>query len=225
MPHLGVACVMFGALGLYYAFFASPADYQQGEAVRIMYLHVPAATMAMGVYVGMAVFSLIFLVWRHSVADVLARASAPAGAVFTLIALITGSLWGKPMWGAWWVWDARLTSFLVLFFLYLGYMAIARQAQQDVPAQKICAVLAIIGCVNIPIIKFSVDWWNTLHQPASILRSGGIAIDPQMLVPLGLMMVAFVLAYLFLALYSARTMLWEARIRRARMKALMGLVR
>lgn len=220
LPHFIVGAVFAFGLGLYFAWFNSPPDYQQGETVRIMYLHVPCASISMAVYAIMAISSIMFLVWRHSLADVIARASAPAGAAFTLIALLTGSLWGKPMWGAWWVWDARLTSYLVMFFLYLGYMAIARQASNDVAAQKICAVLAIIGAVNIPIIKFSVDWWNTLHQPASILRAGGVAIDSAMLIPLGLMALAFGLFYGVIVLYGTRTLLLDAKTRRLQMNML-----
>lgn len=219
-PWTATSCVLAFICGLYYAWLGSPVDYQQGETVRIMYIHVPAASMAMGVYGVMAISSIMFLVWKHSVADVIARASAPVGAAFTLIALATGALWGKPMWGTWWVWDARLTSFLVLFFIYLGYIAIARQANHDTAAQKICAILAIIGAINIPIIKFSVDWWNTLHQPASIFRAGGIAIAPEMLVPLGIMALAFALFYATMMLYGVRTKLLSAKIRRLQMQAM-----
>lgn len=220
IPWTGAACCLAFICGLYYAWLGSPVDYQQGETVRIMYIHVPAASLAMGIYSIMAVSSIVFLVWRHSVADVIARASAPVGAAFTLIALTTGALWGKPMWGAWWVWDARLTSFLILFFLYLGYMAIARQANHDTAAQKICAILAIIGAINIPIIKFSVDWWNTLHQPASIFREGGTSIAPAMQLPLGIMALAFVLFYITMMLYGVRTKLMSAKIRRLQMLAM-----
>ena len=220
LPFVSIGCAAAFLSGLYYALLASPVDYQQGETVRIMYIHVPAASMAMSVYAVMAACSIIFLVWRHSVADVIARASAPVGAAFTLIALVTGALWGKPMWGAWWVWDARLTSFLVMFFLYLGYMAVARQADDDTAAQKICAVLAIVGAINIPIIKFSVDWWNTLHQPASIFRAGGPSIAPEMLTPLGLMALGFALFYATIMLYGVRVILTKAKIRRIQMRAM-----
>ncbi len=218
LPHLVVTAIFALVLGLYYALCDSPPDYQQGETVRILYLHVPAAMISMMVYTVMAFASLVFLVWKHSVADVIARASAPVGAALTFITLITGSLWGKPMWGAWWVWDARLTSYLILFFLYLGYLAIARQADNDTAAQKICAVLAILGAINIPIIKFSVTWWNTLHQPASLFREGGNAIDSSMMLPLSLMILAFALFYTIIVLYEARTLLMGAKIRRLQMK-------
>jgi len=213
-PFLLVLLGMSLAAGLYLGLFASPADYQQGEAVRIMYIHVPSAWMALFIYTNMAVASFVFLVWRHSVADMFARASASIGACFAFLTLVTGSLWGKPMWGAWWVWDARLTSMLILFFLYLGYLALARQAEGDEPAQKTCAILALVGFVNIPIIKFSVEWWNTLHQPASLFRAGGAAIATPMLVPLLLMGLAFTCFYLLLAICKIRTIVAHAKIRR-----------
>ncbi len=173
LPFLAVGCLLSFAAGLYLAWFASPPDYQQGHTVLIMYIHVPAAWFAMGIYAFMGLCSLVFLVWRHPLADVLARSSAPVGALFTAICLITGALWGKPMWGAYWVWDARLTSMLILFFIYLGYLALARQSDQDLANQRICAYINLVGLINLPIIKFSVDWWNTLHQPASVFRMDG----------------------------------------------------
>src|SRR5688500_2623414 len=179
LPFLAAAAILLLALGLYLALFVAPPDYQQGDSVRIMYVHVPAAVMAMACYVFMAFSALGTLVWRHPLADVSARAAAPLGAAFTFLGLVTGSVWGRPMWGAWWVWDARLTSFLVLFVMYLGLIALWRAFDDPARAGRTAAVLILVGFINIPVIKFSVDWWNTLHQPASLLRIGGPAIYPK----------------------------------------------
>ncbi|MEO9902248.1 heme ABC transporter permease [Nisaea sp.] len=205
--------ILTGAAGLYFALFASPADYQQGETVRIMYVHVPSAWMAMFVYVVMAAAAGSFLIWKHPLADVAAQAAAPVGAAFTLMALITGSLWGQPMWGTWWVWDARLTSVLILFFLYLGYIALVNAFDDPERGSKAGAILLLVGVVNIPIIKFSVDWWNTLHQPASVARMDGPSIDPSMLLPLLLMAGAFKLYFLYLLIVRMRGELMARRIR------------
>ena len=171
--------------------FAAPPDYQQGETVRIMYLHVPAAWLATFIYGVMTVAALGTLVWRHPLADAAQKAAAPIGAAFTFICLVTGSLWGKPMWGTYWVWDARLTSVLVLFLIYLGLIALWRAIEDPGRAARGAAILTLVGAVNMPIIKFSVDWWNTLHQPASVLRLGGRRSSPTMLCPLLVMAVAF----------------------------------
>lgn len=187
---MAVGAALFG-VGIYYALFASPPDYQQGESVRIMYVHVPAAWMAMFVYMVMAAASFTALVWRHPLALLAGKAAAPIGAVFTALALVTGALWGKPMWGTYWVWDGRLTSVLVLFFLYLGYMALWQAMEDEDKAGRAASILALVGVVNIPIIKFSVDWWNTLHQPASVMRLDGPTIDGSMLVPLVLVALAY----------------------------------
>ena len=181
-------------IGLPWALVFSPADYQQGESVRIMYVHVPSAWMALFIYLVVAALSAASLIWRHTLADILARAASPIGACFTALALATGSLWGKPMWGAWWVWDARLTSVLVLLFLYLGHIALARAFDDPQRGARAAALLAVVGVVNLPIIKFSVDWWSTLHQPSSILKLGGPTIHASMLWPL-LMMIAGFMAY------------------------------
>lgn len=173
--------------GLYFALVTSPADYQQGETVRIMYVHVPAAWMALFAYMVLATAGGVGLVWRYPLAFLAARATAPIGASFTFLALATGSLWGEPMWGTWWAWDARLTSVLVLFFLYVGYIVLVNAFDDPGRGERAGAILALVGVVNIPIIKWSVDWWNTLHQPASITRLGTPAIHPEMLVPLLLM--------------------------------------
>ena len=214
MPWLRAATCLLLAAGLWQALVVSPPDYQQGDAVRIMYVHVPAAWMAMATYALMAAASAAFLIWRHPLADMAARASASLGAAFTLITLITGSLWGKPMWGTWWAWDARLTSVLVLFFLYVGYIALADSIAHDERGKKVCAVLALVGFVNIPIIRFSVEWWNTLHQPASIIREGGMAIDNSMLIPLLLMAAGFHLLFATLLLLRIKTALLRQKIRR-----------
>lgn len=203
------------AAGLYLAFFASPADYQQGETVRIMYIHVPAAWMALFVYVTMAVAAFTGLVWKHVVAELYAKAAAPLGAAFTLICLVTGSLWGKPMWGTWWVWDARLTSMLVLFFLYVGYIALCDAFDDEQKGIDAGAVLLIAGVINIPVIKFSVDWWNTLHQPASIIRLDGPAIDAKMLWPLLVMALFFKAFFVWAALLRLRA---EIALRKSAVK-------
>lgn len=222
-PIAAALCAIFFAAGIYFALFASPADYQQGEAVRIMYVHVPAAWMALGVYFFMGLASAAFLIWRHPVADIAARESALLGAGFTFICLATGSLWGKPMWGTWWVWDARLTSVLVLFFLYIGYMALENAVEGSEKGRKACAVLALIGLANLPVIRFSVEWWNTLHQPASVLRKDGPAIAPEMLVPLLLMAGAFSLFFIWLLLMRAvlvqHALLHLLRLRQIQLKA------
>ena len=191
--------------GLYHALIASPADFEQGEGVRMMYVHVPAAWMSMFVYMVMAGASFTALVWKHPLAYLAAKAAAPIGATFTALALITGSLWGKPMWGTYWIWDGRLTSMLVLLFLYLGYMAIWQSMEDDDKAGKASAIVAIVGIINIPIIKFSVDWWNTLHQPASVMKSGGPSMPSEMLIPLLAMFVAF-------NAYFMVTFLWRMKL-------------
>jgi len=198
--------------GLAWGLGFSPADYQQGDTVRVMYIHVPAAWMAMACYAGMALLSASFLIWKHQLADLAARASAPIGACFTAVALITGSLWGKPTWGTWWVWDARLTSVLILLFLYLGHMALSAAFDDRERGGRAAAILACVGAVNLPIIKFSVDWWNTLHQPASVFRLDGPTIDPTMLWPLLLTAVGFTAFYVVLLLIRIRSELCARRI-------------
>jgi len=211
---IGLSVITF-AVGLYMSFTA-PADYQQGETVRIMYIHVPAAWIAMACYTLIAISALGTLVWRHPLADVSAKAAAPIGAAFTLMALITGSIWGKPTWGTWWVWDARLTSVLVLFFLYLGLMALWQAIEEPTRAGRAAAILALVGFVNVPIIKFSVDWWNTLHQPASVFRMGGPTIAPSLLIPLLVMAVAYTLLFVALHLMAMRNEILRRRVRSLR---------
>jgi heme exporter protein C len=218
MPWAAGAAALLFTVGLYLALFASPADYQQGETVRIMYVHVPAAWMALFCYTAMAAAHFVGFVWKHPVADIGAKAIALPGAAFTALALITGSLWGQPMWGAWWVWDARLTSVLVLFFLYIGYIALWQAIEDPVKAGKAAGVLALVGVVNIPIIKFSVDWWNTLHQPASVSRFDTPALHISMLTPLLVMAAAYMLFTLALTLLRIRTEIRQRRIRALEMR-------
>ena len=213
LPWIAVCAVLCLASGLYFGLFVAPADYQQGETVRIMYVHVPSAWMAMFVYSSIAIASAMALIWKHPLADLIGKASAPVGAGFTVICLMTGSLWGKPMWGTWWVWDARLTSVLILFFLYLGYIALNNAFDDPVRGAKASAVLALVGAINLPIIKFSVDWWNTLHQPASVTRLDAPAIHSSMLWPLLLMALGFTLFYFSILILRVRSEVAAARIR------------
>jgi heme exporter protein C len=213
VPWLAAAALILLGVGLYLAFFVAPPDYQQGETVRIMFVHVPAAWLAMFGYLLIAISALGTLIWRHPLADVAAKAAAPIGATFTFVALVTGSLWGKPMWGTYWVWDARLTSVLVLFLLYLGLIALWQAIEEPGRAGRAAAILALVGAVNLPIIKFSVDWWNTLHQPASVLRPGGPTIDPSLLAPLFVMALAFALIFTLLHLIAMRAEILRRRVR------------
>jgi heme exporter protein C len=211
LPGLSIVTTLCFAVGLYLS-FVSDGDYQQGETVRIMYVHVPAAWMAMFCYVVMTANAIGSLVWRHPLADVAARAAVPIGAAFTFVSLVTGAIWGKPMWGTWWVWDARLTSMFVLFLMYLGLLAINRAIDEPTRAARVTAVLILVGFVNIPIIKFSVDWWNTLHQPASVLRLDGPALDIEFLRPLLTMGLAFTALFFTLLLASIRNEIWRRRL-------------
>jgi heme exporter protein C len=218
MPFIASITVFALAAGLYMAFTA-PEDYQQGETVLIMFIHVPAAWLAMMCYSVMSLSALGTLVWRHPLADVSLRAAAPIGAAFTLLALVTGSLWGKPMWGTWWVWDARLTSVLVLLIIYLGIIALGRALEEPTQAAKALAVTTLIGFVNIPIIKFSVDWWNTLHQPASVSRFDRPAMDAAFLYPLLIMALAYTLMFFTLHLMNMRNEILRRRIRTLKIRA------
>jgi len=217
LPFLAVATVLVLAVGLYQSLVVAPPDYQQGESVRIMFVHVPAAWMALLVYLVVAVASAVALVWRHPLAEIAAQAAAPLGAAFTLVCLVTGSLWGRPMWGTWWAWDARMTSVLVLFFLYLGYIALVNAFDDMGRGARAGSVLALVGVVNLPIIKFSVDWWNTLHQSESVFRMGGPTIDVSMLVPLLVMAVGYMLLFATLLLIRMRTALNERKARALRL--------
>ncbi len=199
-------------VGLYYALWASPADYQQSQTVRIMYVHVPAAWMALFVYSSMAVAAGSALVWKHPLADLWAKACAPIGAGFTALCLLTGMLWGEPMWGTWWVWDARLTSVLVLFFLYLGYSALVGAFDDPERGLKAGNVLLLVGVINVPIVKFSVDWWNTLHQPASVSRLDAPGVHPDMLLPLLIMWAAYMGFFIVVAILRMRAELLDRRL-------------
>ena len=203
--------------GLYLGLFVAPPDYQQGDSVRIMYVHVPAAWMALFVYTFMAAASAVALIWKHPLADLMAKSAAPIGAGFALISLVTGALWGQPSWGTWWVWDARLTSVLVLFFLYLGYIALVNAFDDPTRGAKAAAILALVGFVNIPIIKGSVDWWNTLHQPASITKFGAPSIHVSMLVPLLLMALAFAGYFVCVLILRVRSEIAARKIRSLRL--------
>ena len=214
LPWMVVATVLALLVGQYGAWFVAPPDYQQGEAIRIKYVHVPAAWMSMMGWVMMSLSALGTLIFRHPLADVAQKVAAPIGAVFCAICLITGSLWGKPMWGTWWVWDARLTSMLVLLLMYLGVIALWRAIEEPVMAAKAVSIVTLVGAINIPIIKFSVDWWNTLHQPASVLRFDGPTIHSSMLWPLLVMGLAAGLLFATLMLVGMRTELMERRVRR-----------
>jgi heme exporter protein C len=214
----GLTLLLLG-VGLYLALFVAPPDYQQGETVRIMFIHVPAAWLAMFGYTLIALASLGSLIWRHPLADVAAKTAAPIGATFTFVALVTGSLWGKPMWGTYWVWDARLTSVLVLFLLYLGLIALWQAIEEPGRAGRAAAVLALVGFINVPIIKFSVDWWNTLHQPASVFRLGKPTIDASLLTPLLVMALGFTLLFVLLHLIAMRAEILRRRVHSLRQAA------
>lgn len=216
---LVILTVLLFAVGLYGSFLKAPADYQQGETVRIMFIHVPAAWMSVFVYAGMCMSALGTLVFRHPMADVAQKVAAPLGAGFTVICLVTGSLWGKPMWGTWWEWDARMTSVLVLLLIYLGIIALWNAIEEAGRAARAVAILTLVGAVNLPIIKFSVDWWSTLHQPASVFRMGGPTIHSSMLWPLLVMALAYTALFVVLMLIRMRTELLERRADRLEMLA------
>jgi heme exporter protein C len=209
IPWFMTSFVILLLLGLYYGLIVAPPDYQQGESYRIIYIHVPAAWMSMFIYVVMAVSGLISLVWRIKMTEVVVISSAAVGASFTFLALVTGSLWGKPMWGTWWVWDARLTSELILFFLYLGIIALHSAIEDKRVAARAISILALVGVVNIPIIHYSVEWWNTLHQTATITKFDKPSMDISMLIPLLLMALSFKLYYGAVVLMRARAELLE----------------
>lgn len=211
LPWLVGITLLVLAAGLWMSFQA-PDDYQQGSTVKIMFIHVPFAWLSMMCYTVMSISAIGTLVWRHPLADVSAKAAAPIGAAFTALALITGSLWGKPMWGTWWVWDARLTSVFVLFLMYLGIIALTRAMDDPAKSSKATAILTLVGFINIPIIKFSVDWWNTLHQPASVIRMGGPTIHPSLLWPLLVMALGFTLLFFTLHIMAMRNEIWRRRV-------------
>jgi heme exporter protein C len=217
-PVLWVAAGVLLLIGTWFSFTA-PGDYQQGDTVRIMFVHVPAATLGLAAYAALGISSFFALVFRHPLADAAARAAALPGAAFTALALITGALWGQPMWGTWWVWDARLTSVLVLFLFYVGYMALRASIDDETRASRAAAVLGLVGLINLPIVKFSVDWWNTLHQPASLLRLDGPTLDPVFLAPLLTMMAAYGALFAALWLTAIRTEIRRRRVMTLRARA------
>jgi len=216
LPWLMAITAILLAIGLFLSAQA-PDDYQQGATVKIMFIHVPNAWLSMLVWGVMSIASLGTLVWRHPLADVAAKAAAPIGAAFTFLALVTGSLWGRPMWGTYWEWDARLTSVLILFLMYLGLIALWRAVEDPSRAARAAAVLTLVGALNLPIIKFSVDWWNTLHQPASVMRMGGPALDRAFLIPLLVMAIAFSFLFLTLHLAAMRNEILRRRVRSLQM--------
>lgn len=217
-PALGLLAAMLFAVGLPWGLLFSPADYQQGETVRIMYVHVPAAWWALAIYAFMGGASFVGLVWRHAMAHVAARAAAPIGATFAALCLATGSLWGAPTWGTWWEWDGRLTSMLILFVIYVGYIAFWSAVDDEEKAARLAAVVCLAGLINLPIIKFSVDWWSTLHQPASVLRAGGSAIDASMLGPLLTMAAAYAALFGFLLLLNMRSAVYRRQTEARRLR-------
>lgn len=219
LPWLSAAAILVLGAGTAWALLFAPPDWQQGETVRIMFVHVPMAWLAMGGYAGLAILSIMSLIWRHPLADLTARELSPIGAAVTALCLLTGSLWGKPMWGTWWVWDARLTSVLVLFFLWLGHAALIRAFDDPERGARMGAILALVGVVNLPIVKFSVDWWNTLHQPASVTRIAAPGMHVDMLYPLLTCTLGFTLAFMAITLAATRAAVMERRVRALQMAA------
>ena len=211
---LAFLSAIFLLIGLYYSLILSPPDYQQGEAVRIMYIHVPSAWLSLGTYFGLTLSSISFLIWRNPLSAIFVKAMIPIGAVFCLICLLTGAIWGKPIWGVFWVWDARLTSVLILFFMYIGLLLLFNAFDSEERAMRSVAILAIIGSINLPIIRFSVKWWNTLHQPASIMRMDKPALHQDMLIPLILMSLAFLLIFATTLILSAKTEINKKKAKR-----------
>ncbi len=199
-PIFGVLALITMIWGLYLALIKSPPAIEHGQSVRMMYTHVPAAWCAMMAYTALAIASLVSFIWRHPLADSAAKSFALPGTAFTFLALITGSLWGKPAWGTWWQWDGRMTSVLILFFIYIGYLALWNIIPERKRAARLASILAMVGFINIPIIKFSVDWWNTLHQPASISAPGAPGMPAEILWPLMVMVTAYSFLFGWLAL-------------------------
>src|SRR5471032_1792972 len=216
LPWLAEITGALFVIGLYLT-YGAPDDYQQGATVKIMFIHVPSAWLGMFGWAMMSIAALGTLVWRHPLADVAAKAAAPIGAAFTFLCLVTGALWGRPMWGTYWVWDARLTSVLILFLMYLGVIALWRTVEDPSRAARAAAILTLVGAINIPIIKFSVDWWNTLHQPASVLKLGGPSIYSTILIPLLVMALAFTLLFMTLHLAAMGNEILRRRVRSLQM--------
>jgi heme exporter protein C len=212
VPLVALGMLLFFCYGLYAGLFLAPIDYQQKQAVKLIYIHVPSALLSLTIYTIIGVSSTVYLIWKIKIADVIAKVSAPIGASVTVLALISGSLWGKPMWGTWWVWDARLTSELILLFLYLGYIGLRSAIRDQTVAATACGILAVVGLIDIPIIHFSVEWWNTLHQGASLSKFSKPSIAPAMLYPLLSMLLAFYLFYVLLVCIKASNeILWRER--------------
>lgn len=212
LPFLILAMICFSSIGLYYALIISPEDYQQKEMVRIMYIHVPAAWLSLGIYCFIAICSFVNLVWKTKMSYLMAIASAPIGAAFAFITLITGSLWGKPIWGTWWVWDARLTSMLILFMLYISYIAVVSSGDNIQRAEKPASAIALVGFINVPIVKFSVDLWYSLHQGASVLKLSSPSIHSSMLIPLIIMFISFILYFLVILILRTKILLAEIKL-------------
>lgn len=212
-PIFSALAILLIGIGTVWSLGFAPADYQQGHSARIMFIHLPAAWLSSFAYLIMVVASILFLVWRHSLADLGAKAAAELGAIFSFATLVTGAIWGKPTWGTWWVWDGRLTSMLVLFFIYLGYIALKNSISDETKSAKTAAIFCLVGSINLPIIKFSVDWWNTLHQPASIFRKNGPAISSELLNPLIIMILGFGFAFAALLILRTKTLLTQKRIK------------
>lgn len=222
LPLFGLLAALLVPVGVWWALWRAPAELYQGDSARIMFVHVPAAWLSMGGYVAMALAGFVWMVWRHAVADVAARSIAPVGAAFTAICLLTGSIWGKPTWGTWWDWDGRMTSVLFMFFLYVGYMALRAAMDTREAAARASAILAMVGVINIPVIKFSVDWWNTLHQPASVIRAGGPAMGWDFLAPLLFNFAALGCVFAVLVLMGMRADIRERQAEALRMRLVTG---
>lgn len=217
-PYIGALGAILLIVGLYYS-FSSPEDYQQGDTVRIMYVHVPSAWMGLLIYLMMGVLSFFGIIFRHAFADAMALALAPIGAVFTGLALITGGLWGQPMWGTWWQWDGRMTSVLVLFLCYIGFLLIHAVIEDEARATKSAGILAMVGLINLPIIKFSVEWWNSLHQGASVLRADGPSMTSDMLIPLLIMTAACHALMIWIMLIRLESSLIARKLKRHKLRA------
>lgn len=213
IPRLSLSSIFLLIIGLWLALFSSPQDYLQGETVRIMYIHVPASWGALLTYFAMAMVSIYAFIRQAPIAHLFTKAMAPIGTLLCFISLATGAIWGKPTWGTWWVWDARLTSMFILFFLYLGYLLTVYQIKPESKALKSAAFIAIIGSLNLPIIKWSVTWWNTLHQPASIMRLEKPAIHPDILLPLGIMTICLFFISLTLFYLSLKVLINQSKLR------------
>jgi len=214
LPLLILGTIITILAGLYIGLVSSPPDYQQGEAVRIMYVHVPSAWLAMGIYLGLSVSAGSFLIWKNPLSGIFLKCGIPIGSVFSLICLITGSIWARPIWGVYWAWDARLTSMLILLFIYIGLYILYNAFEDDEKAARATSILCLVGLVNLPVIRFSVKWWNTLHQPASVMRLSSPALDDSILLPLMVMFLAFILLYISLLVASVRTEIYKLKNRR-----------